>query len=33
MKRALKIVLFGVLAMLLFAVPPAIYEFLSYYQR
>jgi penicillin-binding protein 1B len=31
MKRALKIVLFGVLAMLLFAVPPAIYEFLSYY--
>jgi penicillin-binding protein 1B len=31
MKRALKIVPFGVLAMLLFAVPPAIYEFLSYY--
>ncbi|HVB79336.1 MAG TPA: PBP1A family penicillin-binding protein [Candidatus Binataceae bacterium] len=31
MKRALKIVLFGVLAILLFAMPPAIYEFLSYY--
>ncbi len=31
MKRALKIVLFGACAILLFALPPAIYEFLSYY--
>jgi penicillin-binding protein 1B len=31
MKRALKIVLFSVLAILLFSLPPAIYEFLSYY--
>lgn len=31
MKRALKIVLFGAGAILLFALPPAIYEFLSYY--
>ncbi|MGH7913387.1 MAG: transglycosylase domain-containing protein [Candidatus Binataceae bacterium] len=31
MKRAFKIVLFGVCAILLFALPPAIYEFLSYY--
>ena len=32
MKRALKIVLFAVLAILLFALPPLIYEFSSYYQ-
>ena len=31
MKRALKIVLFSVAAILLFALPPLIYEFLSYY--
>src|ERR1700720_1578793 len=32
MKRALKIVLFSVGAILLFALPPLIYEFSSYYQ-
>ena len=32
MKRALKIVLFAVSAILLFALPPLIYEFSSYYQ-
>ena len=31
MKRALKIVLFAVSAILLFALPPLIYEFSSYY--
>jgi penicillin-binding protein 1B len=31
MKRVLKIVLFSVLGILLFALPPAIYEFLGYY--
>src|SRR6202795_2022964 len=31
MKRALKVVLFSVAAILLFALPPLIYEFLSYY--
>jgi penicillin-binding protein 1B len=31
MKRALKIILFSVSAILLFALPPAIYEFLGYY--
>jgi penicillin-binding protein 1B len=31
MKRALKIILFAVSAIVLFALPPAIYEFLSYY--